>query len=804
MPIDHLMLEPSADLHLLKGGTGISLKVTAVSYNPDSSVPVTPQISLNSPGIVQVTGTTFNPLAVGECLVVMSYPDPSAPGVTHYLLLRVKVHNSIQSIWFGNNRISLTTGSTCLLSVYAKFDDNSYGDVSAHPYLTFNSHEPLKVKVDPAGLLTGLAAGSTVVDVSWPGPPALTDHVTVTIKDTIVNNAILERLWGSGPHTERRNLLILAEGFTSADQAVFDQWKCEIQKRLFQSKSHSPYNLLTDSWNVWAAFEPSSERGISVGYPVTVPNTDGYVTPYNFKKPDPNGPRILQTKDSRYGLIYGARPGGRTSMIRKNPPDPSEWYDAWEPYRAIGPDSRRSVLTNTYFDSLKNKDATPGTPEYDVGQRWKRKIADIAASPGGAVQTANVVTITTTTAHGLSAGTQVQIYKVSATVYNGLQTVQTVPSTTTFTYTLASTGLAASGGGSVGGVDRGLVALLIYDERDGGSQFGPAFGMTLGQNEGFHVVTGPGSKLNHEPPPSDANLDVIAATFAHELAHALGLGDEYEGSDDANHTTLNSANDGKEVEQFGNLTTGGMISVGGAINPTLIKWNWDRMAQSSKLAQDLPAPAGLTMDVVLKLGEGKYWAKALSDNTDVYMRQRIVDQPVVNALLLREGPLKVKNINGDTVTLQGAVGATSFKKGSVLYIPKKDASGQILTLIPAQVLAYIGANGAFPRSDNNCLKSNNDPEDPPSIPGFHYPRRNSDLIGLYTGGGTWNCNAYRPCGFCKMRSANYWELQWSWWPPDYVSVLIHPDFCFVCKYFIVDLIDSGQHEALEKEYPEDC
>lgn len=73
----------------------------------------------------------------------------------------------------------------------------------------------------------------------------------------------------------------------------------------------------------------------------------------------------------------------------------------------------------------------------------------IAAGPGGATQSGFIVTITTTLAHGYIPGQQVFVVGVGVAGYNGLQTIGTVPSATTFTYTLSVSALAASGGGVV-------------------------------------------------------------------------------------------------------------------------------------------------------------------------------------------------------------------------------------------------------------------------------------------------------------------------------------------------------------------
>src|SRR5712664_1864001 len=72
----------------------------------------------------------------------------------------------------------------------------------------------------------------------------------------------------------------------------------------------------------------------------------------------------------------------------------------------------------------------------------------IAASPNGATANGFLVTITTTDAHGLSAGQSVTIAGVGVAGYNGTFPVVSAPTTTQFTYIAGASGLAASGGGT--------------------------------------------------------------------------------------------------------------------------------------------------------------------------------------------------------------------------------------------------------------------------------------------------------------------------------------------------------------------
>src|SRR5271156_2945190 len=72
----------------------------------------------------------------------------------------------------------------------------------------------------------------------------------------------------------------------------------------------------------------------------------------------------------------------------------------------------------------------------------------IVASPTGATENGFLVTITTSAAHGLSAGQSVTVAGVAVTGYNGTIPVVAAPSSTQFTYIAGASGLAASGGGT--------------------------------------------------------------------------------------------------------------------------------------------------------------------------------------------------------------------------------------------------------------------------------------------------------------------------------------------------------------------
>lgn len=100
---------------------------------------------------------------------------------------------------------------------------------------------------------------------------------------------------------------------------------------------------------------------------------------------------------------------------------------------------------------------TPGSYDFIIyqGADWSRVLTwKLAALTISGVSSGINPTITTTTAHGLSAGQTVVIEDVlGATGVNGTQTVLATPTTTTFTVTDSAPGTYTSGGAATPVVD---------------------------------------------------------------------------------------------------------------------------------------------------------------------------------------------------------------------------------------------------------------------------------------------------------------------------------------------------------------
>lgn len=92
-------------------------------------------------------------------------------------------------------------------------------------------------------------------------------------------------------------------------------------------------------------------------------------------------------------------------------------------------------------------DGFPGSVTRSVAVEPTHPSATIAASPGGVTETGDTATFTVN-AHSFHAGDPIVVFGAAVDGYNGHFTVATVLSSTQFTVTLPTAGLAASGGGT--------------------------------------------------------------------------------------------------------------------------------------------------------------------------------------------------------------------------------------------------------------------------------------------------------------------------------------------------------------------
>ena len=276
MAVNVVLPLSTCDIHLVRTGTANAntfqmVVVADTTTNNISNNANTTLIGFNAAiaTAVKVGGANphilFTGVADGETIGKVRHLDTSVtPNVTFEFLVRVRVHQSLSSFWIGNNQITVHQNqSNYVMSVYASFSDGTRGDISGHPYVTFSSNAAAAT-VDTVGRLTGVSTGPATISVTV-GTTTQTIDARVVGPVATTNRPIVKRIHGSGVFSDRRNILLLAEGFSSTTD--FDKVTSEIKDRLMTTPSHSPYDALQASFNIWTAFEqqdhPSPEAGVT-------------------------------------------------------------------------------------------------------------------------------------------------------------------------------------------------------------------------------------------------------------------------------------------------------------------------------------------------------------------------------------------------------------------------------------------------------------------------------------------------------------------------------------------------------------
>jgi hypothetical protein len=370
------------------------------------------------------------------------------------------------------------------------------------------------------------------------------------------------------------------------------------------------------------------------------------------------------------------------------------------------------------------------------------------------------------------------------------------------------------------GKDKGLVVMLCRSTRDAGANIVRAasrfVGMSLGENDVHRMKVNPagGFDLKPDTVPTDIFYSVWL-TAAHELGHALTLGDEYGGKTGGPTAAQAIAIKNRPNIQ---LRTELVDATGNIGNIDLIKWgSWPRIAKGGVLATN-PAPAA-GGKFTLTLNDGK--AAGFRANDVVRLRTR----PLATA----QAPsprFKVESVADNTLVIVPLTGnvldPAKFPASSIVIAPVRakdpdlaaDKYGDDLTLADQNMLAQrVGLTGnplnanpgngeASPPNDNMNRPCPDIENQLAATPATNFPGRkapkppafSSWTIGLYDNGGEFNCGVFRPTGVCIMNNPSRLD-------PKTKNLNIY-DFCLICRYAMVDAFDPTVYGAVEDDYRE--
>jgi hypothetical protein len=811
MVIDQFEIYPTADLHLLLNPSPVvafqitprhnrfeSLNTTGaglhMATHPLTGVSNPPHVAttyLNfNAAIATVTTGNFTPVAVGSTTGVVRVIDSTGTTpISSDCPLRVRVHNSIAAFWIGNNSITIHQGeSNYVISVYARFDDGSFGDITYHPYLTFTSADPTKLTVNAQGRLRGVLSGNTVrVTVTHNGTSQTID--VRVIESLSTDRPVLERVTGSGNYTERKNILILPEGFTAADRALFDRLATQMVDNLLRNIAFSPYTHIRDSFIVWKAFLPSSEEGVTIENPV---KSDG--TPIEERTDYENNLRgYVQATDCFMGYGMGGRLGEKQSYPGIDATTP-EFADLWwRPQTStdlIRKDKRR--MNEDWFDfdflyKLTRSLRLVGNPS--SGENW-----DVYKVWSCDTNFRDSVYICHLAKEKFKGGTNTVRELTLRTTRGAITTIKKIP--------------------------YGNLAMSIGNEQDLAR---------VAERSGSNRIIDHTFSSTTFPDPDASLLHELTHTMAHEFAHSMNIGDEYEDTRNQNHTHYPAIASGQPNEirdRYINLLDHNTIHhdtlLYPSINANKIIWNWHFMDKASVLnTHGIIGTGSSSNTITITLPSGQRINFPL--HSQVFLRARKMN---VNPTNLNEGligPLEViesRVVSGnDQLKLRNSSGAITgrFKSGSVVFLPLKNRDNVIQTLIHPTVLAHMNTTNRPLNRPGTLTPPYKEPpdykawvnmlggevENPEAIPGYRLPALAFLTVGLYEGGGTYNTHAYRSTGTCMMRAGSFNPV----FAGSPIVLIRQPNrpkttFSIVNKYIIVNHVDPSKLPLLNNEIPD--
>lgn len=817
MALESFYLLPSADIHLTPTQ---DVQLQVIGFDNAASIvnPITGQCTFTvaDPGIASVTvGGLLRSASFGIAFMTVVH---TASGLS--VVARVWCHNDLEGVFLGCKHGSVNVGTDNFQpKIVALFDSMDFEDITGHPYVTYQSMAPALFSVDNVtGRVTGIAPGNGVLRVLNADGSATIGDLPISVKDSLgTDRPFVEQVTLKGTGEDKRNILFLAEGFAAGDENLFRDIVTDLDHKMRTSRLHEPYRLLSDDYNTWMVFEESGESGVSVGsvivnngvvpnmidFPDVQPSTPANLTLYQLI--DTVGLPIAQHMVPAFDLAAARTqwaasiPGFVAARLEQNV------FDAWKfNTKAFGQMfDKDSLLGFMYGRRLGDRFGSDRTKHAD--NRWYRELK---AQPSFFYKDVR----RTGTDHFIDDDTP---------YFNDAPQLVEHWSDELFDY-LASLKRVSAGSPlfdigvrwAAGGADQALVMVIVNDDVRAAnfhSMPGVLGTVSTGVAPGFtDVSTSPDLILDHTPDSSRYLLAPLISNVTHELGHGMFLGDEYEDIRDSGITSPATATDRDLVEVFHNTNTSTQIAARG------LKWSLlIRPEQSSALLTEARINAAAnTIEVDLFPGEGRTWSngdslalmsKNLNTEGAFMLYQQYNSHPVSVA------QVTVASVAGDTLTLNivgNAPGATDkFPKGSMILRPKVDGTQLLNLVLPGVVTWMNNGTGQFPNGidrvarfltdkgptgSRNCGTANRRLVNTPHpIPDVRISRRNRHwLIGAHEGAGEYNCDVVRPAAVCKMRT-EYW----------YGRNGGHFRFCHICRFFIVQEINSSRHGDLDRLYP---
>jgi hypothetical protein len=752
-------------------------------------------------------------------------------GDTAETVIRFHLHDSIQKIWLTPATLTIHGSSAAdnyRFTVLALFDDGAVGDITDWPQLKLTSADDTIVTVAPDGSSLQVSPDhpNTAIDRSVDITVTLSLPATATPL-TATAQALTQLSWadlaptfsvefvdgpvrpnfGNGDPTDpingpdlgttnkdsipnvanaRTNILFISEGFSKDQKKDFEKLVENLVKTGLPTDLLQPFKLLKGSINYWRLFVPSHDDGISIlgecqlggakpnriigrpDEPATGPwSLEGMM--FEVGLPVPNDPQSLNAWLTQWNQLYDAQVLNDAHATQALV---SGSFKEWSDLRNRSPLNERDTIFGFAIGvRARASDTEDSDAELQPApRRMSEATIDATISrlqiPAGTVgnPAINPFIIGDLWAKGNKDRNLVCFICLS-----DLSAGEQRPG---FGYFAATTGTVRGRSTKTG------TAPTTVTARRGPIQLSPS------TNGGTDIKTTAVSK-----PKAPFSPAIFASLVAHECGHALGLGDEY---GPGNGTFFSSAGFAQAVA-FPNLQSKDIVVTSSGASttyhPDRIKW---LLPRAIKLAVMTAAPVnqGGSFQIPLMPGQGSQFAAG----DIVLMRQ----PPVGNDPFKPFRFTVVQSFPNAVDVTQNAGSAPldlrQFDKNKVHVLICATVKGVELGLVAPPILNYIGAQGgplnADPAKPDTCdpFQNMSDVMSPRNAPPLKFkkvaPAQTADVVGIYEGGGHFDCGVFRPAGRCKMRTTDDQTIP----------------FCQVCQYLIVDRVDATKLQALDAKY----
>jgi hypothetical protein len=705
-------------------------------------------------------------------------------------VIRVQVHTAVTDVWLTPARLTvrpngtLPETSTYRFAVRAQFDDGVIGDLTHGHGVAWSATKgtaPAAAHaIEPDGRLV-LSPGDN---------PGQTIVVTATLPAILGGRTAQAELrvgtaWSAEPSPPRvsvvpgggwpgtvspdqvPNVLMIGDGFTTGDQAAFDRIVNTFVDHLKNTRTIRPFDVLATSINFWKTFVPAGDRAISVRSELFTFSEGGrqFARPLPLaEKPPTLGAWTLQQLIYAVGLPVPGEEARSVSSLK------SEWA------QLVGTDPAPHV--------------SDGVVEAWKGCARRGFIEERDGFPGltyGTLPAANAIDNHSLNLHderggepGLRSLAAVLASDNNVALPGGLPIGQ-VWAANNPAFRFNNTSLVLIISSFPGGRATNQVGHHMHLSTENGNVDIPIKPAAPGLNAFFVDLT---------TIPTTVSKD-RCRTVAHELGHSFGLGDEYVDRDQPFPRTE------ADLNTFANLQTDGDARVGAALNSAQIKWNWQRIRKAAVVTGAITQAGGMFL-VPLERG-GLQFTKAdrlllrlrppgaLRKASLVMVDTLAATQELELALAPTSTLVSLRPAPGSTVTIADLT--PRFGAGSILFAPTlapASAGVRYATMVARNIADYIDANNK-PLTVVPCVFDKTDVQTP-IIPGVSLPglcfKHKPQIIGLYSGGDRFACGIFHPAGACMMRDHDDDDSE----------------FCAVCRYIAVDMIDPYHHEEIDRDY----